>query len=68
MECATTRGTWYPDSVASALRMLMGRPRSEWPDIRWLDDPMDLVPLSFDVTDAAWSRDDKAARIRRMCD
>jgi L-ascorbate metabolism protein UlaG (beta-lactamase superfamily) len=47
---------------------LMGRPRSEWPDIRWLVDPMDyLVPLSFDIADPAWNRDDKAARIRSMC-
>lgn len=47
---------------------LMGRPRTEWPDIRWIVDPMDYaVPISFKTTDKAWEDPRKAERIRSFC-
>ncbi|MES2185479.1 MAG: hypothetical protein V4505_13080 [Pseudomonadota bacterium] len=47
---------------------LMGRPRSEWPQMRWLIDPVDYgVPFGFSTTASAWARPGKKARIDSFC-
>lgn len=55
-----------------------GYPRDEWPDVRWLTDPMDYKrPLAFDPKDRLWrdrseerSREpnwEKKSRVREFC-
>ncbi len=47
---------------------LMGRPREEWPEIRWLIDPTDyLKPIAFDTTSAAWANPRKQDSFDRFC-
>jgi len=47
---------------------LMGLPRSEWPDIRWLIDPTDyLKPIVFDTSDKGWRDDRKERKLREVC-
>ncbi len=47
---------------------LMGRPREEWPEIRWLIDPTDyLKPIVFDSTSSAWANPLKQERMSRFC-
>ncbi len=47
---------------------LMGRPRSEWPQMRWLVDPVDYgVPFGFSTTAPAWKRPGKQQRIAEFC-
>ncbi|MDB5947432.1 MAG: hypothetical protein JWQ33_2458 [Ramlibacter sp.] len=45
-----------------------GFPRTVWPSVRWLTDPVDtLKPMAFDVNDKAWQTSGKAARIAKFC-
>lgn len=47
---------------------LMGRPREEWPEIRWLIDPTDyLKPIVFDSTGSAWANPQKRDRMNQFC-
>ncbi|HYP85570.1 hypothetical protein [Variovorax sp.] len=47
---------------------LMGMPRAEWPDVRWLIDPTDyLRPIVFDANDKAWNDPRKERKLREFC-
>jgi len=47
---------------------LMGMPRAEWPDVRWLIDPTDyLRPIAFDANDKAWKDPRKERKLREFC-
>lgn len=47
---------------------LMGMPKSEWPDIRWLIDPTDyLKPIVFDTNDKSWRDERKERKLREVC-
>jgi len=54
--------------TASRQLELMGMPRAEWPDVRWLIDPTDyLRPIVFDANDKAWKDPRKERKLREFC-
>jgi hypothetical protein len=47
---------------------LMGLPKSQWPEIRWLIDPTDyLRPIVFDTADPAWKDPNKERTLAELC-
>ena len=47
----------------------MGFPQSEWPELRWMVDPLDYFrPLVYDPSDARWAKSgDGNERVNAQC-
>lgn len=47
---------------------LMGIPRAQWPDIRWLVDPTDYMrPIVFDTRELGWRHAEKEPKFEQYC-